>query len=177
MRLSAVFAASALWFAAGVPPLDAGGVANMTPASTIPFCGGENFVGGWVGQNGATGTSIEDLAFINDGHVTCRLAGYPTIQGYQNGLEYPLTAGHLKDQVFDISPTTLGPRMSAEMVLTTSASCNAMNSGNQTAIKKVIAKDTYTVSVKFPHSNDPISIYGLNVNVACGLNITGLGWR
>jgi len=177
MRLSVVFAASALSSSVGIPSLGLGVIANVASASTIPACSGENFAGGWVGQNGATGTSIEDLAFINDGHNTCRLAGYPTIQGYRNGREYPLAAGHLKDQPFDISPTIAGPRMSAEMVLTTSDSCNAMNTGNQTAIKKVIAENTYTVSVKFPHSNDPIYIYGLSINVACGLNITGLGWR
>jgi hypothetical protein len=33
------------------------------------------------------------------------------------------------------------------------------------------------VGVKFPHSNDEIYIYGLSVDVACGLNITQLGWR
>jgi hypothetical protein len=65
-----------------------------------------------------------DLAFINDGHKTCRLAGYPTIQGYRNGREYQLAAGHLKNQPFDFSPTIVAPRMSTEMVLTTSAVCN-----------------------------------------------------
>ena len=177
MRLSAVLAASALCFAFGIPSLGLGSTANVSSGATIPVCGGGNFVGGWVGRNGATGTSIMDLAFINDGHNTCRLTGYPTIQGYRNGREYTLAAGHLKDQPFDISPTIVAPRMSAEMVLTSSASCNALNTGNQTAIKKVIAKNTYTVSVKFPHSNDAIYIYGLSIDVACGLNITELGWR
>ena len=174
MRMSVAFATSALWFAVGIPSLGLGSGANLASASTIPVCIGSNFMGGWVGKNGATGTSIFDLAFINVGHDTCRLAGYPTIQGYR---EYPLSAGHLKDQPFDISATIVAPRMSGEMVLTTEALCNALNTGNQTAIKKVITNHTYTVSVKFPHSNDPIYIYGLSIDVACGLNITGLGWR
>lgn len=177
MRLSAALAASTLWLAFGVPSLGVESIANVSSAATVPVCGGGNFVGGWVGRNGATGTSIMDLAFVNEGHNTCRLSGYPTVQGYRNGREYPLAVGHLKGQLFDISPTIVGPRMSAEMVLTTSDSCNALNTGNQTQINKVIAKNTYTVSVKFPHSNDPIDIYGLNIDVACGLNVTELGWR
>jgi hypothetical protein len=176
-RSSVVFAASALWLVVGIPSLGSGSSAQMASASTIPPCIGSNFVGGWVGANGAGGTTILDLAFINEGHATCRLTGYPTIQGYRNTREYPLVAEHLKDQTFDISPTIVAPRMSGEMVMTTSALCDALNSGNRTAINKVIAKDTYTVSVKFPHSNDPIYIYGLSVDVACGLDITQLGWR
>ena len=177
VRLSAVFAASALWLVVGIPSLGSGSSAHLASASTIPLCIGNNFVGGWVGANGAGGTSIFDLAFINEGHATCRLTGYPTIQGYRNTREYPLIAGHMKDQPFNISPTIVAPRMSGEMVLTTSALCEALNSGNRTAINKVIATNTYTVSVKFPHSNDPINIYGLSVDVACGLDITQVGWR
>jgi hypothetical protein len=172
-RWSGVCIVSALWLTIGIPSLGL----NPASASTMPRCSGSDFVGGWVGKNGATGTSIFDLAFINEGHGTCRLAGYPTIQGYRNGREYPLAAGHLKSQEFDISPTNVAPRMSAEMVVTTEGLCNALNSGNQTAIKKVIAKNTYTLSIKFPDSNDPIYIYGLSIDVACGLNVTGLGWR
>lgn len=134
-------------------------------------------MGGWVGQNGATGTSIYNLAFINDTHKTCRLAGYPTIQGYRNGREYHLAVGHLKGQLFDLLPTVVAPRMSGEMDLTTSASCNALNSGNRTAVKNIIAKNTYSVSIEFPHSTYPIFIDGLSIDVACGLNITGVGWR
>jgi hypothetical protein len=176
IKMSAVFAAAALWLVVGVPSLGSGSSA-LASGSTTPLCSGNNFVGGWVGVNGAGGTSIFDLAFINEGHAACRLTGYPTIQGYRNSREYPLVAGHVKDSPFDISPTIVAPRMSGEMVLTTSALCDALNSGNRTAIKEVIAKDTYTVSVKFPHSNDPIYIYGLSVDVACGLDITQVGWR
>lgn len=154
-----------------------GSLTGVASASTIPLCGGTNFLGGWVGQNGATGISIIDLAFINDGHKTCRLAGYPTIQGYRNGREFPLVAGHLKNQLFDILPTIVAPRMSGEMVLTTSASCNGLNSGSRTAIDRVIAENTYSVSIEFPHSNYPIFIDGLSIDVACSLNITGVGWR
>jgi Protein of unknown function (DUF4232) len=149
----------------------------VASAATLPLCRGNNFLGGWVGQNGATGTFIIDLAFINDGHSTCRLAGYPTIQGYRNGREYPLVAGHLKSQLFDILPTVVAPRMSGEMIVTTSASCNALNSGSRAAINTVIAHNTYSISVTFPHSRYPIFIDGLSVDVACGLNITGVGWR
>ncbi|HUY42652.1 MAG TPA: DUF4232 domain-containing protein [Acidimicrobiales bacterium] len=177
VRLSAVFAASALWLVVGIPSLGLGISANLASASTIPLCGGNNFVGGWVGVNGAGGTSIFDIAFINEGHNTCRLTGYPTIQGYRNTREYSLAVGHMKDSPFGISSTIVAPRMSAEMVLTTSALCDALNSGSRTAIEKVIAKNTYTVSVKFPHSNDPIYIYGLSIDVACGLNSTQVGWR
>lgn len=164
-----------LGLAVGIPI--SGSFASVASASTIPPCDGNNFLGGWVGQNGATGTLIIDLAFINDGHSTCRLAGYPTIQGYRNGREFHLVAGHLKGQLFDVLPTVVAPRMSGEMVLTTSASCNALNTGSRTAINRVIAKNTYSVSIEFPHSNYPIFIEGLSIDVACSLNVTEVGWR
>lgn len=177
LRLSrlALAALMAVCVAVGVPIFDSLTIAAS--ASTAPPCGGKNFLGGWVGQNGATGTLIYDLAFINDGHGTCRLAGYPTIQGYRNGHEYRLAAGHLKSQLFDILPTVVAPRMSGEMVLTTSESCNALNGGNRTVINKVIANNTYSVSIEFPYSKEPIFIDGLNIDVACSLNISGVGWR
>ena len=171
-----VFIASALWLAAGIPTFG-GSTASVASASPIPLCGGSNFVGGWVGKNGAGGTSIFNLAFINESHATCRLTGYPTIQGYRNSRQYPLVAGHIKGRPFNIAPTIVAPRMSGEMVLTTYALCNALNTGDHATIQKVIAKNTYTVSVKFPHSNVPIYIDGLNIDVACGLDITPLGWR
>jgi hypothetical protein len=161
----------------GIPSFCSGSSANLASASTIPLCNGNNFEGGWVGANGAGGLSIFHIAFINEGHATCRLTGYPTIQGYRNTREYPLVVEHMKDQPFNISSAIVAPRMSGEMVLTTSALCDALNTGSHTAIKKVIAKNTYTVSVRFPHSNYPIYIYGLSVDVACGLGITQLGWR
>jgi hypothetical protein len=177
LRIPPVSVAALLALSVAVGAPISGSFASATSASTVPLCGGTNFLGGWVGQNGAFGTSIYDLAFINDTHKTCRLSGYPTIQGYRNGHEYHLTAGHLRNQIFDLLPTVVAPRMSGEMVLTTSASCNALNSGNRTAINSVIAKNTYAVSIEFPHSPDPIFIDGLSIDVACGLNITGVGWR
>ena len=170
-----VSAILALGLGVGITTL--GTVSSVASASTIPLCGGSNFLGGWVGQNGAGGTLIIDLAFINNSHETCRLAGYPTIQGYRNGREYHLVAGHINGRLFDIFPTVVAPRMSGEMVLTTSASCNALNSGSRTTINKVMAKNTYTISLEFPQSNVPIFINGLSIDVACGLNVTGLGWR
>jgi hypothetical protein len=160
-----------------VPALDSGST-GVASASTIAACQGNDFWGGWVGRNGATGTLIYNVAFINDGQASCRLSGFPTVQGYKNGREYPLTAGHIKGPAFAIYPTVVAPRMSAVMVITTMDDCNALNSGDQTEIKKVIAKNTYPeMSVKFPNSNYPINVYGLVLDVACGLNVTRVGWR
>jgi len=177
LKFSAVIAASGLWLVFGFPTL--GSESNTFPASaaTVPLCSGNNFVGGWVGTNGAGGTSFFDVAFINEGQTTCRLTGYPTIQGYRNNREYPLTAAHMKDSVFDIAPTVVAPRMSGEIILATSAFCDALNTGSHAAIQKIIVKNTYTVSIKFPHFNDPISVDGLRIDVACGLDITQVGWR
>lgn len=177
MRLLAATAVSAFSLLLGVPTLGSGDNAAVASASAIPDCSGKAFWGGWVGKNGATGTSIFDVAFINDGRTTCRLAGYPKIQGYRNGREYALVVGHIKGTLFGLSPTTVAPRMSGEMVLTTGALCNALNIGSQSKIKKVIAENSYTVSVTFPNSNDKVYVYGLTLDVACGLNITQLGWK
>ncbi len=40
------------------------------------------------------------------------------------------------------------------------------------AITSVIAANTYTVSIEFPNSSQPFFIYGLHVDVACGLHAT-----
>ncbi len=175
-RSSVISTVCALVIVIAVPSFTIAGLSNAAFASNVPRCGGVNFVGGWVGKNGATGTSIFELAFVNDGHLTCRLAGYPTIQGYRNGHQYPLKTGHLKGAIFLVHPTVVRPQMSAEMVVTTSGLCPALNSGNRANINKVIADNTYTLSVKFPESNTAIPIYGLDVDVACGLNVTALGW-
>jgi hypothetical protein len=177
LKLSAVIAASGLSLVFGFPPLGSESHTLAASGVTVPFCSGSNFVGGWVSTNGAGGMSFFEVAFINEGNTTCRLTGYPTIQGYRNNREYPLTVGHMGDSLFDIVPTVVAPRMSGEMVLATSAFCDALNTGSHAAIQKTIVKNTYTVSVKFPHFNDPISIDGLRVDVACGLDITQVGWR
>jgi hypothetical protein len=168
---------AALMLAVGLPIVGVGNSPVLAAASTVPSCRGNVFLGAWVGRNGAGGSSIFQVAFINDGTTTCRLAGYPIIQGYRDGREYPLKTEHIKSNPFGLSPTIVAPRMSGEMVITTSALCNALNTGNQSSIKKVIARTTYTVSVKFPHSNYPIDVNGLSLTVACGLDVTQLGWH
>ncbi len=176
-RAGAIAVATGLCLLSGVPTIGHVGAPGPASASTPATCSGGDFVGGWVGKNGATGTSIFVVAFVNEGRTTCRLAGYPTIQGYRDGRRYPLHAQHITSQPFGLSPTVVGPQMSGELVLTTSGLCNALNSGGRAKINSEIADNTYAVSVEFPHSNDPIYIYGLNLDVACGLDVTGLGWR
>jgi hypothetical protein len=163
--------------ALGAPTHGLGNSQVIAAASSLPVCNGDNFWGAWVGKNGATGTVIYDVAFINDGRSSCRLGGYPTIRGYRNGHEYALKAGHLKGQPFDLSSTIVAPRMSGEMVLTTQDECNALNTGGQAKIQSVISDNSYSVSVTFPHSTGTVFINGLVLDVACGLNITNVGWR
>ena len=175
MRLLGTGALIMSSFLAGVP--SSGWSSNVASASTVPTCEGNNFWGGWVGKNGAGGTSIFQVAFVNHGPSACQLTGYPKVQGYRNGREYPLASSHLKNKLFNLSPTNVASRMSGEMYFTTSASCNALNVGGQTAIEKAIAENSYTVSITFPHSRQKVYIYGLTLDVACGLNITELGWK
>jgi hypothetical protein len=63
------------------------------------------------------------------------------------------------------------------MVITTSDNCNALNSGNRTEINAAISKNTYSVSVTFPGFKNSVYVYGLVLDVACGIKITELGWR
>jgi hypothetical protein len=156
--------------------LGAGPDSAVASGSSIRACGGGSFWGAWVGKNGATGTNIYELAFINRGHTSCHLGGYPTVLGYRDGRGYALKAGHLNGKLFDLSPTVVGPRMSGEMVLTTRNDCNALNTGSRRQIEKVIDDNSYEVSINFPHSTAAVIVYGLDVDVACGLNITELGW-
>jgi hypothetical protein len=177
IRKVSVIAGSVFLLAVGLPFL--GTVSGEPPAAatSVPSCRGNDFLGAWVGKNGATGTSIFQVAFINNGPAACRLAGYPTIQGYRNGRQYPLKAEDIEGQEFQLSPTIVARRMSGEMFITTSALCNPLNTGGQSTIKKEIARTTYSVSVKFPHSDYPVDVYGLHLTIACSLDITQLGWR
>lgn len=97
IRIFVVTMLLSLSYALGVPTVIAGSGASAS-ASSVAACSGNDFWGGWVGQNGAAGTIIYNIAFINDGRTSCRLAGIPTVQGYKNGREYPLNAGHVKGQ-------------------------------------------------------------------------------
>lgn len=68
--------------------------------------------------------------------------------------------------------------MSGLLLRSTSDGCNALNVGGRPRIRKVIAKDTYTnVSIELPNSSDEIAINGLSVDIACGLEVSQLGWR
>lgn len=175
IRFSATISVVLMSFCAGVS--NSGLWSGSASASTFSTCAGNNFWGGWVGKNGAGGTSIFQVAFVNHGKNTCELSGYPKVQGYRNGHEFELAPSRLKSKLFNLAPTIVASRMSGEMYFTTSSSCNALNSGGRTAIEKAIADNTYSISVTFPLSNQKVYIYGLKLDLACGFSVTNLGWK
>lgn len=162
----------------GIPVSSCFTTATSASAVSVPACSGANFWGGYVGSNGEAGSLVYTVAFINAGHTTCRLSGYPTVRGYKNGHEYSLKAGHLNDGPFDIMPTILAPQMSGALVLMTATDCNALNAGGQRSIQKDTVSHTYRdISIEFPKSTDQIYINGIDIDVACGLSSTQLGWQ
>jgi Protein of unknown function (DUF4232) len=180
LRLPRVCVATlmALCLAAGVPISGYFANATLASAASIPACSGANFWGGYVGSNGEAGSVTYTVALINDGHTTCRLSGYPTVDGYKNGHEYSLSNGHLKDAPYHITATNLAPRMSGVLVLMTAVDCNALNTGGQTSIQKETIAHTYeNISIEFPNSTDRVYINGIDIDEACGLTSTQLGWQ
>jgi hypothetical protein len=177
IRLLVATAISTLLLVPGTFALVPGEMAVAANAPKVAACNGNNFWAGLIGSSGASGNTFYTVALINEGHTTCRLAGYPTFHGMKDNRVFSIPAQHLNSQPFGISPTILAPRTSGELILTTGDVCDALITGGQMKIKKVMSENTYTnFSVTFPKSGVRVYVPGIDLDVACGLNTTELGW-
>jgi hypothetical protein len=168
----------AVGLAVGLPVLSFG--ANESSASPVQPapCSGKSLSAGLVGSNGAGGTSFYDIALINVGRTSCRLSGYPKIEGTKGDETHELPTVHENVADLNIAPTILAPRMAGEIVLATDSECNALNSGGRVKITKAIAANTYTfLTFDLPDSAGSVIVQGLSLDVACGLGISQLGWK
>jgi hypothetical protein len=78
----------------------------------------------------------------------------------------------------NLPSTVLSPRMSGELLLSTADNCNALNTGGITKINEVAAADTYTnLTIELPNSDGDVYLSGFKVDIACGLEVSQLGWK
>ena len=146
--------------------------------SRIALCRGNNLWGAYIDTGATTGNFIYNIALINVGHVSCRLTGYPRIQGVKGDRTYALPISKHGTFAGNLISTVLSPRMSGELLLSVADNCNALNTGSTSAISKVAAANTYSdLTIKLPGALGDVYLSGFKVDIACGLDVSRLGWR
>lgn len=147
-------------------------------ASQIAPCQGGNLWGAYIDTGAATGNFVYNIALVNVGHISCRLNGYPGIQGMRGGRIYDLHVARHGTFAGNLAPTVLSPRMSGELILSVADNCNALNTGGISKIKKIAAANTYSnLTVKLPGAAGDVYLFGFKVDIACGLDVSRLGWK
>jgi hypothetical protein len=153
------------------------GTAASATNSQVPLCTGSDLLGAYAGYGAATGNFIYDVVLINVGHTSCRLNGYPTIQGINGGRTFNLHISKHGTFAGNLLPTELSPRMSGRLLLSTADNCNALNLGGTSEIERVAAAHTYShVSIRLLGSALEVDVPGLTIDVACGLEVSRMGW-
>jgi len=177
-RITLRLVLTAFCIVVGVPMMS---VETSVASSSTPHvapCKGGNLWGAYLGYGAATGHFIYTIALINVAHTTCKLSGYPKIQGIRDKRTYTLHVSKHGTFAGNIPSTVLSPRMSGELLLSTADDCNALNTGGTTKIDKVAAANTYTIlTIELPNSTGVVNVTGIKVDIACGLEISQLGWR
>ena len=150
-----------------------GGSANASSVS-VPACHGSQLVGAVVRSGVWTG-NLDTLVFVtNASDATCRLSGFPTLVGVRDGQRVALRVTSHVVVGRDLAPTTLLPRMSGAIIFGTGNNCPALNQRNSAP---VIAAHTYTsVILTLPRHGGTVTIPGINLDTACYLSETQLGW-
>ena len=152
-----------------------------TPASAtnrqVPLCTGTDLLGAYAGFGAATGNFIYDVLLINVSHASCRLNGYPSVQGMKGNRSFTLDISKHGTFAGNLLPTDLSPRMSGRLLLSTADNCNALNIGSTSQIQRVAAAHTYShLTIKLRGLAVEVDIPGLTIDIACGLEVSQMGW-
>jgi hypothetical protein len=163
--------------AALVPTVEGSSVTVASASTAPPLCQGGWLWAAYQGSAGTTGNIIYSIDIINDTHHTCRLAGYPTIQGYRDGAPHNVPLAHHGTYAGNLRPTVLTYRMSGLLLMSVSDECNAANTGGQTKIRRLAAAHTYTnLTLGFPGGGS-VQVNGITLDTVCGLDVSQLGWN
>jgi hypothetical protein len=131
-----------------------------------------------VATGAGTGNFVYTIALINVSHTTCALSGYPKIQGMKGNRTYTLHISKHGTFAGNLPSTVLSPRMSGELLLSTADNCNALNTGGIAKIDKAAAINTYmSLTIELPNSDGDVHLSGFKVDIACGLEVSQLGWN
>ncbi len=170
-------AAITLCLTVAAPITTVGNSPASASTSRIALCRGNNLWGAYVATGAATGNFIYTIALINVSHTTCRLTGYPKVQGEKGDRTYDLPVRKHGTFAGNLVSTVLSPRMSGELLLSVADNCNALNTGSTSTINKVAATNTYSnLTIKLPGAAGDVYVTGFKVDIACGLEVSRLGW-
>ncbi len=141
-------------------------------------CRGADLVGLQMGSGAGLGNQENIVGVVNVGTASCRLGGYPGLEGTRNGHAYPLTVSGHGTYFGDLSPTVLAPRMLGALLLATDDGCQALNQPTQAADRAAMAAHSYTgVEIELPLHDGVVVVNGVRFDTACGLSSSRLGWR
>jgi len=144
-------------------------------ARSVPSCHGSQLVGEVVRTGVWTG-NLDTLVFVtNASNSTCRLEGYPLLIGLRGNHRYALRVTSHDVVANGLAPVTLAPRMSGAIIFGTGDACPLLNQIDNGA---VAAAHTYPdVVMTLPNGGGTITVLGVNLDTACYLSETQLGWR
>jgi hypothetical protein len=170
-------ALSVICLVVAVPMASAASYVASASSHAAP-CKGSNLWGAYVATGAATGHFVYTIALINVGHTTCALSGYPSIQGVRDNRTDTLRVSKHGTFAGNLSSTVLSPRMSGALLLSTADDCNALNTGGTARIDKVATSNTCTnLTIELPNSDGDVYLSGFKVDIACGLEVSQLGWK
>ena len=153
------------------------GRAPSQESRAIPECRGRALVGLSLGSGAGLGNVVNAVGVVNVGKTSCRLGGYPGLEGTRLGHAYTLVVSH-GTYFGNLSPTVLAPRVVGALLLATGDGCPALNQPNQDAVRAEIAAHTFTgVVIELPLHDGFVHVNGVRFDTACGFSSSRLGWR
>jgi hypothetical protein len=128
-------------------------------------------VGAFVSNQVGTGHVVTTIAITNVGRRTCELGGYPTLRGLRGPREYALRVTGHGTYGGNLLPTTLAPRMSGALIVSTGDLC-APSYG------VIPPSQVYTgMVVVMPKNAGTIRVPDATFDTTCGVYVSQLGWR
>jgi len=165
LTLTSVIVGSTVLVVAGGPSV--AGAAGVR----VPSCGGSNLVGALARNQSGAGHLVTTIAITNVGRTACVLGGYPTLMGLRGVTKYRLrTTGH-GTYGGNLRPTTLAPRMSGALIVSTGDLCGP-------TYGVIPPSQTYSgMIVVLPKNKGTVQVLGVTFDTTCGLYVSQLGWR
>lgn len=129
---------------------------------------------------GVAGLGHEETVIVltNTG-PTCRLSGYPDLEGETTTRRWqPLRVHKVGTDFGDLNAANIGPGRSGLLLLGTSGACNALNTSSQSQVAATERAFTYrAIRILLPRHQGVVDVNGVSLDVVCGLDESHLGLR
>jgi hypothetical protein len=117
------------------------------------------------------------IGILNVGETSCRLGGYPGLEGVRDHHLSHLHITGLGTYSGNLEPVVLAPRITGALIVGTEDACPALNNPNQHKVAATAAAHTYTnLYVVLPDHGGSVLVRGAKIDTACGLWVSRLGW-